>query len=47
LLHKTESKGGLEELVNLLKTSVNETFGERYYIPSKYSLFDIQEVDFF
>ncbi|CAB4436481.1 unnamed protein product [Rhizophagus irregularis] len=29
LLHKTESKDGLKEIVNLLKASVNETFGER------------------
>ncbi|EXX79317.1 hypothetical protein RirG_006790 [Rhizophagus irregularis DAOM 197198w] len=29
LLHKTESKDGLKEIVNLLKASVKETFGER------------------
>ncbi|GBC06632.1 hypothetical protein RclHR1_06990012 [Rhizophagus clarus] len=29
LLRKTKSKDGLKEIVNLLKTSVNETFGER------------------
>ncbi|CAB4436523.1 unnamed protein product [Rhizophagus irregularis] len=31
LLHKTESKDGLKEIVNLLKASVNETFGENNY----------------
>lgn len=39
LLHKTESKDGLKEIVNLLKASVKETFGERYYT--------IQNIPFF